>query len=125
MLSSQAQPNRADPPWTIRGLIAGHKRAASFAAAAVVVMVALILVAALSAKAGPVTDATTCTQWGSANVNRQHAYAGLYVREHGPVPRWGASPVMVINAINAGCFQAYGDDVDDTTTVIQAISGNF
>ena len=94
-------------------------------AAALVAMVALIVVAVVGAKTGPVTDATTCTQWGSANVNRQNAYATLYVREHGAIPRWGASPAMVINAINAGCFQAYGDDVDDTTTVVQAISGKF
>jgi hypothetical protein len=112
-------------PWTIRGLISSHKRAALVVAAALVLSVALILVAALGAKAGTVTDATTCTGWGSANVDRQQAYALLYVREHGPVPRWGASPTMVINAINAGCDQAYGDDVSDTTTVVQAISGKF
>jgi hypothetical protein len=106
-------------------LIASHKPAALVVAAGLVVTVALILVAALAAKAGPVSDATTCTQWGSANVDQQHAYARLYVNEHGPVPRWGASPTMVINAINAGCFQAYGDDVSDSTTVVQAISGKF
>jgi hypothetical protein len=90
-----------------------------------VVSVALIAVAMLSATGGAVGDATTCTQWGSSNVDQQHAYAKLYVKEHGPVPRWGASPTLVINAINAGCFQAYGEDVSDTTTVVQAVSGNF
>ena len=119
------QPSQFGAPWTIRGLIGSHKRATLVVAAGLVVMVALILVAALGAKAGPVTDATTCTEWGSANVDQQHAYALLYVKEHGPVPRWGASPTLVINAINAGCFQAYGDDVSDTTTLVQAISGNF
>jgi hypothetical protein len=122
---SATQPSQIEPPWTIRGLIASHKPVALAVAAALVVMVGLILVAVLGAKSGPVTDATTCTQWGSANVNKQHAYARLYVREHGPVPRWGAAPAMVINAIDAGCFQAYGEDVDDTTTVVQAISGDF
>lgn len=119
------QPNEAYAPWTIRGLIASHKQASSIVAGALLVMVALILVVALGAKNGPVSDATTCTVWGSANVNQQHSYARLYVKEHGPVPRWGASSTMVINAINAGCFQAYGDDVSDSTTVVQAISGNF
>lgn len=114
-----------DAPWTVRGLIAGHKPAAAFAGAAIVLMVALILVAMIAASGGSVSDATTCDQWGSANVNQQHAYAKLYVKEHGSVPRWGSSPTMVINAINAGCFQAYGDDVSDNTTVVQAISGNF
>ena len=61
------------------------------------------------------TDSTTCEQWGSANVNRQDAYARLYVCEHGAVsPRWGPVPIGVINAINAGCYQAFGEDVADT-----------
>jgi hypothetical protein len=31
----------------------------------------------------------------------------------------------VINAINAGCYQAYGEDVANTTSVVQAISRRF
>jgi hypothetical protein len=31
----------------------------------------------------------------------------------------------VINAINAGCAQAFGEDVSDSVTVVQAISRNF
>lgn len=89
-------------------------------------MVALILVAALGAKAGAVSDSDTCTQWGSANVNQQDAYARLYVSEHGPVsPRWGPPPQGVIDAIDAGCAQAFGESVSDTVTVVQAISRNF
>jgi hypothetical protein len=122
---SRAQPSPFESPWTVRGLIASHKPAALITATLLVVMVALIVVADLGAKTEPVTDATTCTQWGAANVLQQHAYGQLYVREHGAVPRWGSSPTMVINAINAGCFQAYGEDVDDNTTVVQAISGKF
>ena len=81
---------------------------------------------ALGPKAGAATDSTTCAQWGSTNVNGQDAYARLYVREHGPVsPRWGPSPGGVINAINAGCYEAFGEDVSDTATVVQAISRSF
>jgi len=123
--ASGTQPSQIDTPWTVRGLIAGHRTAALLSGAALVVMVALIAVAMLAASGGAVTDATTCTQWGSSNVHQQHAYATLYVKEHGSVPKWGTAPAMVINAINAGCFQAYGEDVDDTTTVVQAISGDF
>ena len=112
--------------WTIRGLIATHKAVALGVAAVIAAMVAMILVAALGAKGGSVSDATTCTQWGSANVNQQNAYARLYVNEHGPVsPRWGPPPTGVINAINAGCAQAFGEDVSDSATVVQAISRNF
>ncbi len=113
-------------PWTIWGLIAGHRVAALAAATACAVLVAMIAVAVLGAKAGAVTDATTCSQWGSANVDRQNTYARLYVTEHGPVsPRWGPPPAGVINAINAGCYQAFGEGVEDSATVVQAISRTF
>jgi hypothetical protein len=122
---SASPPGQIDAPWTVRGLVASHKPAAVVAGGALALMVVLIVAAMLAASGGSVSDATSCTQWGSANVDQQHTYAKLYVKEHGSIPRWGSSPTMVINAINAGCFQAYGDDVSDNTTVIQAISGNF
>jgi hypothetical protein len=87
-------------------------------------VVPFVLVA-VGSKAGAVTDATTCTQWGSADQTRQTEYGQLYLREHGPVPRWGGTPADVINAINSGCDVAYGDDVADTATVVQAIRGTF
>lgn len=88
-------------------------------------MLAMILIPLFAAKARPVSDSTTCTQWGSANQAQQAAYARLYVREHGTLRGGATSPGSVIAAINAGCAQAYGDDVSDTTTVVQAISGTF
>jgi hypothetical protein len=106
-------------------VIAAHKTAALGVAALCAVMLATILMAALGAKAGAVTDSTTCSQWGSANVNRQNAYARLYVSEHGAIPGWGGTPAGVINAINAGCDQAFGEDVSDSVSVVQAISRNF
>lgn len=113
-------------PGPVRGLIARHKLAALAAAGLCAVTVATIALAALGSKAGAVSDTTTCTQWGSANQNRQIAYARLYVREHGAVsPRWGPAPAGVINAINAGCAQAFGEDVSDSATVVQAISRTF
>jgi hypothetical protein len=113
-------------PWTVRGLIASHKKGSLVIAALCAMTVAVVVLTALGAKAGPVTDSSTCAQWSSANVNQQDAYARLYVREHGAVsPRWGPVPVGVINAINAGCYQAFGEQVSDTATVVQAISRNF
>ena len=123
--ASVEDPHQDSELWTLRGLIADHRAAALGVAAVCAVMVAMIMVAVLGAKAGAVTDQTTCTEWGSANQNRQNAYATLYIREHGPAPGWAPSPVGVINAINAGCAQAYGDDVSDTATVVQAISRSF
>ena len=113
-------------PWTVRGLIASHKVSSLLAATLCVATVAVFALVFFGPKAGAVTDSTTCAQWGSTNVNRQDAYARLYVREHGPVSaRWGPAPTGVINAINAGCYQAFGEDVSDTATVVQAISRDF
>jgi hypothetical protein len=113
-------------PWTVRSLIASHKVASLVAATLCAVTVAVFALVFFGPKGGAVTDSTTCAQWGSSNVNRQDAYARLYVKEHGPVsPRWGPAPTGVINAINAGCYQAFGEDVSDTATVVQAISRDF
>ena len=113
-------------PWTLRGLVASHKVASLVLAALFTVTIAILAVTALGAKAGTVTDRTTCAQWGSTNVNGQNAYARLYLGEHGPVNRrWGPGPVGVINAINAGCYQAFGEDVSDMATVVQAIHRSF
>jgi hypothetical protein len=111
--------------WTVRGLIARHKRVAFGAAAGCALMLAIILVAVFGAKAGAVTDSTTCTQWGSTNVVRQDAFAKLYVKEHGPIQGVGTSPASVVSGINIACLEAYNDDVSDSTTVTQALSGTF
>ncbi len=90
------------------------------------VVVGFFVLIALGPKSGAVTDATTCAQWGSTNVSLQSAYARLYLREHGSLdPRWGPGPTGVINAINAGCYQAFGEDVSDSATVVQAIARSF
>jgi len=113
-------------PWTLRGLIASHKMASLVIAALCAATVAVLLLVALGPKAGAVTDSTTCAQWGSTNVTAQGAYARLYIREHGPVSSgWGPGGQGVINAVNAGCYQAFGEDVSDTATVVQAISRSF
>ncbi len=113
-------------PRTLRGLVASHKVASLVVAAVCALTVAAFALTALAPRAGAVTDSSTCAQWSSTNVNQQNAYARLYVREHGGVsPRWGPAPGGVINAINAGCYQAFGEDVSDTATVVQAISRTF
>jgi hypothetical protein len=113
-------------PWTLRGLIASHKIASGIIAALCVATVAVLLLVVLGPKAGAVTDSTTCAQWGSTNVTAQDAYAKLYISEHGRVAAaWGPAGQGVINAINAGCYQAFGEDVSDTATVVQAISRSF
>jgi hypothetical protein len=113
-------------PWTVRSLIGSHKVASLVAGVVCAVTVAVLALVLLGPKAGAVTDSTTCEQWGSTNVNQQNAYARLYVKEHGEVAKgWGPPPTGVINAINAGCYQAFGEGVDNAATVVQAISRDF
>jgi hypothetical protein len=111
--------------WTLRGLIAAHKLASLAVAATAAVVVAMFLAAALGPTGGAITDTTSCTQWGSSDQNLQTAYAQRYLREPGALAAAGRSPATVIAAINNGCMQAFGEDVADTTSVVQAISGNF
>ena len=126
MSSSTRQPPEGFELWSIRRLISRHKLAALVVAAVCGFAVAILALTAVGAKAGAVTDSTTCDQWGSTNVNGQNSYARLYISEHGPVSsHWGPGTVGVINAINAGCDQAFGEDVDNTATMVQAISRTF
>jgi hypothetical protein len=121
-----ATPAAADlEPWTTRRLLARHKRAAWAVAAFVALMVAMALVTLLGSRGGAVSDATTCTQWGSATQDQQTAYARLYVREHGALRNGETAPASVIAAVNNGCSLAFTNDVSDTMTVVQAISGKL
>jgi hypothetical protein len=122
--TSSLQAGASGQPWTVRRLIAAHKPVALAAAAVCAVTVAMFLVAVLGPKAGAVTDTTTCSQWGSANWSQETAYARRYVEEHGAIDGQ-TSPMAIITAINNGCMEAFGEDVDDTTSVVQAISGSF
>lgn len=113
------------PPWTIRSLIAAHKWITLGGVAVLAVLVAMILIAALGPKAGALTDATTCAQWGSADQNEQTAYAKRYIAEH-PLPASAhETPATVIGAINNNCMTAFSEDVDGTTSIEQALSGSF
>jgi len=110
--------------WTVRRLVARHKPAAIAAVALVALTLVTIAVSLVGSAAVAVSDATTCSQWGSATQDQQTAYARLYIREHGPPRGVGSQPVSVIGAINNGCMQAYANDISDNVTVAQAISGN-
>ncbi len=111
--------------WAIRGLIRRHWVATLGVAAVLAFMVAMFVVAVLNGPAGAVSDSSSCSQWGNANQNQQAAYAKLYLREHGSLSGGRSSPASVITAINDGCTEAYGEDVSDTTSVVQAIKGDF
>jgi hypothetical protein len=127
-MSSSSSSSRIDQDierWTIRGMVAAHKRASLLVAAGCGLMLAMLLLAVLGAKPGRLTDTSTCTQWASTNTVRQKAYAKLYVEEHGAAPLAGTSTAGIVSAITISCLDAYDEDVSDSTTVVQALSGKF
>jgi hypothetical protein len=129
MTSVTASTERTEPegqaaePWTVRALFARHKAFGIGALALLAVLIAFTAVGVLAASPLVVSDSTTCTDWGSANYNQQHAYALRYVREHGSLPGGGRAPASVVAAITNGCTQAYANDVEDTVTLVQAVKG--
>jgi hypothetical protein len=106
---------------SIRALIRRYRGLSLVVAALLVLLVAMFLAALLHSGRGSVSDATTCAQWSSASQGQQEAYAGLYLREHGHVPGGPAGATSVVAAINRGCMQAFGNDVEDSVNVVQAI----
>ena len=111
--------------WTLRRLIARNKRVSLAALALIVVLLAGIVVEAVASRAAKVSDATSCSAWGSANQVQQAAYAALYVREHGALPSRARDVGSVETAINNGCIQAFSFDESDTVTVLQAINHQY
>lgn len=104
-----------------RALIARYRGLSLVVAGLLVLLLATFVAALLRTGPAAVSDATTCAQWSSANQGQQDAYAGLYQREHGPVPGQSAGGASVVAAINSGCMQAFANDVEDKVNVVQAI----
>jgi len=77
------------------------------------------------AASNAVSDSTSCSGWSSANQVQQHAYARLYVQEHGSLSNGARDAASVEAAINKGCLQAFGSDVADNVTVLQAINDQY
>lgn len=107
--------------WTTRALFARHKRVGISAVALLVLFLAIIVGGLLASSPAVVRDSSTCSTWSSANQSAQQAYAVRYVREHGPLASGATSPATVVAAINAGCTEAYDNDVQDSVTLVHAI----
>jgi len=118
-------PGQADETWTTWGLVVKHKVAAVAALALVLLLLAIIVGGILASRPVLVTDATTCTSWGSTNQTQQRDYALRYLREHGPLSGGVTNPASVVSAINNGCGEAYVNDVEDNITVLQAIRQQY
>ena len=112
---------RSAEVWTTRALFARHKLAGICLAALLVLLVASIVIGVLGSSPTPVSDSSTCSTWSSASHQQQRAYGPLYVREHGALPSGARDPSSVVAAIDAGCTDAFDNDVQDDITVVQAI----
>lgn len=106
-------------------LVSRYRWFALASLAVVVIIVVMLLVAVLGPKAGAVTDATSCSQWGSTNQTKQAAYARQYVRQHGPLSDGATSVAAVEAAINNGCMAAFASDEEDTVTVLKSIRKQY
>lgn len=110
---------------TLRSLIARHRLFALATLGVVVILLVLFLVAVLGPKAGAVTDATVCSQWGSTSHTEQATYAQQYVRRHGTLASGASSVAAVESAIDNGCLAAYASDEEDKVTVLQSIRKQY
>ena len=118
-----APAGEAADAWNTRALVARHKVAALAGLVAIALLVVIVVGGILTSKPVVVSDATSCTTWGSANQTQQAAYARRYVSEHGSLPGGVTDPAKIVAAINAGCSEANVNDVEDDVNVVQAIHG--
>src|SRR5947209_7772204 len=102
---------------TLRRLARTHKRVTAAVAATLLALVAIVLVSDLGSRVSRISDSTPCSVWGSAPQRERDAYAGLYVREHGPLPSGASDTGTIEGVVDDGCTQAYGFDEADTVTV--------
>jgi hypothetical protein len=112
---------RSAEVWTTRALFARHKLVGICAVALLVLLVATIVIGALGSSPTPVRDSSTCSTWSSASHDQQRAYGQQYLREHHALPSGARDPFSVVAAVDAGCTDAFDNDVQDDITVAQAI----
>jgi Tfp pilus assembly protein PilX len=103
-----------------------HKRASAGAIALLFVLVAVTLLPALlSSSTAVLSDATSCSGWGSASQAQQTAYSRLYLNEHGVLASGASDPNSIKSAVSNACIQAaYLGEADDVS-VIAAIKHQY
>jgi hypothetical protein len=92
----------------------------------VLVLIGVMVAAALpSAKAGALSDSSTCSAWTSATQAQQTAYANLYISEHGSTVSGGLAAGSVESAINGDCNHAADLGEADDISVLAALNHAF
>lgn len=110
----------ASPEWpNVRTIVRRHKAATAGAIAVVLVLIGVMVAAALpSAKAGALSDSSTCSAWSSATSAQQTAYARLYITQHGSSVSGGLGTRDVESTITGDCnHAAYLGEADDVSIV--------
>ncbi|MBV9606863.1 MAG: hypothetical protein JO027_17240 [Solirubrobacterales bacterium] len=116
----------ADPAaqvWTTRELFARHKLIGISAVVLLILLLAIIVGGILASSPTAIADSSTCSTWSSANQAQQQAYGMRFIREHGAPPGASRDAAGVVAAVNAGCTQAFDNDVQDTASVVDAARG--
>ena len=111
---------------SFKALLLAHRAASAAGLALLLVVVAVMAAPAFSSSsAGPLSDATSCSEWATTSQAQRSAYARLYLDEHvsllGTVPTAGS----IESAINTGCTRAGYLGGGDEVTVIGAIKHQY
>ncbi|MGH2866318.1 MAG: hypothetical protein ACRDNK_01950 [Solirubrobacteraceae bacterium] len=111
---------------SVKALLRAHKPASAAGLVLLVLVVAVMAAPAFSSSsAGPLTDATSCSEWTSTSQAQRNDYARRYLTEHvsllGKVPAAGS----IESAISAGCTRAAYLAEGDEVTVIGAIKHQY
>ncbi len=107
-------------------LLRRHKRATAIVAAIAVLAIALSVVPGLvSSSSGPLTDATSCSDWSAASSAQKGAYVELFLDAYGRSSGAGRTNAAVQASITHGCVRAgYLGEADDVS-VLSALRGDF
>jgi hypothetical protein len=129
--ANHAQPERParrgeiGDDWTLRSLVARHKRFSISVVAVILIVLAVSVATLVGPSAGAVNDSTSCSGWGSANQAQHRAYGVLYVTEHGSLRDGATNPASIEASVDKGCTQAFDNDVADDINVYQAINNQY
>ncbi len=124
-MSATSKPG-APEEFSLRALIAQHKRGSAMIAAAVLAVVALTVLTALTgANQSPLSDSTTCSAWAAASTAQKTAYSHLYINEYGDYANTDANAAAVRAEVDQDCVRAaYLGEADDVT-VLSALHHDF
>lgn len=111
---------------SLREVVARHRRISALVIATVTLLVALTAVSAVSKPSrAPLTDASTCSTWTSADRRQQTAYAERYIQEYPASRIAGLGQAGVQSLISRDCRRAAYLAESDDISVVAALAHAF